>query len=490
MSIYSNNIYDNLSNDEEEIDDKVEIDFKQNNISLLINDEFDKILGYEKNKFVEIITKLEIYEDPEKFLKFQKFFIEFNNDFCHCITSYEIRQKIFNLLKKETYPIKIEYHYLLKDSMTIISCSIGNLINKILLLPKKEIEYLITKYNNISLSNEILPLDPNTQISIDSTKTFNLSNKIIGYLVNKKNGFDGAKNIITNFNLLKSIITKNSLENIYSMLKIIVSNLNVNNYDDDDDDSDTNKIILEKIIYKTNINTDEIDIDCKTTFEINNILIFKLILENIHLDNFSKILSKIYCSSNMLLLEIICSLKKELLDINLEQLKKIIYYGRYNVFIFLFEYIPWKILEILSQSNPFDLKGEKIKYIDDLWDGNTWYNDENEKPIIGNNSEHLKLIKYISLIASEKNFSHIIWTDEIKNDWMETVIYYDGLSHFQSKYYFIKYKDLINFFDVNLNLKDKEDIKKHISLFGRKATWKLLINKFEHDDLILDILMS
>ena len=75
-------------------------------------------------------------------------------------------------------------------------------------------------------------------------------------------------------------------------------------------------------------------------------------------------------------------MKFELLDINIEQLQKIIHYGRLQIFEFLLETISHKIFNILKNSNPFDFSNSTFDYIDDIWDGNFWYENEYTKKII------------------------------------------------------------------------------------------------------------
>lgn len=84
------------------------------------------------------------------------------------------------------------------------------------------------------------------------------------------------------------------------------------------------------------------------------------------------------------------------------------------------------------------------------------------------------------MIAKEKNFVHIYWSDEIKKTWIDLAI----------RYKHIKYDSLMEIFNLSFDFGDKESIKSHVKLFGRETTWKYLIDKYGDKDFILDILLS
>ena len=477
------NIYNNLLDQDDILSDEedmiFQMDFNQTNDFDLIDEEFNKLLGYDKQIFLDLINGLDIYKDLNNLNKFKKFFLNFNKDFSKFISVYGIREKIYYLLKKESYNKKINYNDLLKHEY--LTC---NYIKNILLLSDDEICYLINKYNNISLNDDILPLDPITNLSIDSSNKFNLSNDIISFL---SNSIDNES--VVKFKILEILIKK--ISNTDFIIRNIINDLKL--YDLTDE---LIKKTHDKITSKIEININELMSDDLISEEyslaiIINIIIFKLIIENHNTLDCDIMLTKIYCSSNILLLEMIQILKPELLDINLLQLQKIIYYGRYKVFLFLMENIPWKIMDILSQSNPFNLEQTKISYIDDLWNFKRWHNDEFEKPIIGENDfNHEKLIEYILMIVVEKNYTHVCWTDEIKKYWINLSIDYKKNRNNQSTLYFIDYDKLLKIFNLSFDFTSKESIKSHIEIFGRKTTWEYLSHKYKTDDSILDILMS
>jgi len=173
-------------------------------------------------------------------------------------------------------------------------------------------------------------------------------------------------------------------------------------------------------------------------------------------------------------------IRPELLDITDLMLKKIVYYGRFNVFEILFENIPYKILDIISKSNPLDLKIENVdefSYIEDIWNDHYRFEEENEKPIISpTDINHEKLINLIISIGREKYYNHICWTESIKIYWIKLAIDYSSYTTNQDKHYFIKYEKLIEMFNLKFDFTDKTSIKQHIQLFGKEITWKYIIN--------------
>ena len=75
------------------------------------------------------------------------------------------------------------------------------------------------------------------------------------------------------------------------------------------------------------------------------------------------------------------------------------------------------------------MDGNEIDCMDDIWDGDFRYEKETEKPIIGLcDKEHKKLINSIILIAKEKYYNHICWTDTIKIQWINLAIEYKSIS--------------------------------------------------------------
>lgn len=459
----SNNIYNNLLDVNNELSDDEQMIFEidldetnESNESKSIDKKFNEIIGYEKKKYLDLIRELEIYKNFNNLYKFKNFIVNLKDDYR--IENYSMREKIFYLLKKNVQIKKINYKNLLEDKYDCY-----NYIEKILLLSNEEIIFLIEKYNDIYLDNSILPIDPTTNFIVDSSNKFNLSFEIIKFLIHKND-----KKILVDINLLESIIKK--ISNPDRLILDIINKLYVqyNIFEDK-----IRKLIHENITLKLNTNINELIsneiISNEFTFtDICNIIIFKLILENYNFDKFENILKLLYLSSNILFLEIISILKPELLDITLSQLQKIIYYGKYQVFMFLMEYIPWKIVNILKESNPFDLIETNI------------YKDETCCYESDDENAHKKIFEYILMIAKEKNFIHIYWSDEIKKQWIDLAI----------RYKHIKYNELLQIFNLSFDFSDKESIKSHVKFFGRETTWRYLLDKYKDKDFILDILIS
>lgn len=307
-----------------------------------------------------------------------------------------------------------------------------------------------------------------------------MSNEIIRYLI-----FTRDK-IFIKYDLLKYLINK--MSNINFIIKKIVEEIQLFDFDNNIinyiNDNITNKInidigeiLSDKILYNALYSSNKIIL----------IIIFKLILENHKIKIFNEILTTLYCGSNMLLLEMIKNKNSSLINVNLLQLKKIIYYGRYTVFLFLMDIIPWKIYELMSQSNIFDLQVEKIiNYKEDLLYQSGDFNDE----YIGYEElKHVELIKYITSISKAKNYSHIMWTDEIMIFWI-TLSINNMKNKEYLRNYFISYENLLNILNLNFDFNNKDSIKLHIKYCGRETTWKLITLKYKNIDSILDVLMN
>lgn len=104
----SNNIYNNLldddnesSNDEEMI---FQMDFNESDESKIIDSEFNKMLGYDKKNYLDLMKELEIYKDFNNLYKFKKFIINLRDDFR--IENYHMREKVLYLLDKKKYTKK------------------------------------------------------------------------------------------------------------------------------------------------------------------------------------------------------------------------------------------------------------------------------------------------------------------------------------------------------------------------------------------------
>lgn len=253
-----NNIFNNLLNEddssENDLSDEEQmifnIDINNSNENIIINEkyelidiEFNKILGYDKKKYLDQIGKFQIYNDLNNRYKFKKFFVEFYNDFVDFIPNYKIKEKILLVLENNNFVKKINYNDLIDDS---IKYCYGNqeYIKNILLSDDDKIEYLINKYNEINLSGEILPIDSTTNIIIDSSNKYNISNIIISYLIN--NG------VTIKYDLLMKIIDKISYPN--DLITEIIDNLKL---EIDDLTEEQIEKIHKNITLKTFINTND-----------------------------------------------------------------------------------------------------------------------------------------------------------------------------------------------------------------------------------------
>lgn len=217
-------------------------------------------------------------------------------------------------------------------------------------------------------------------------------------------------------------------------------------------------------------------------------MLAKLFVENNVFNNFNEILDIAYCRSALSFIEMVVVLRFDLLDIDLPMLKKIIYYGRFEVFEKIYWNVPWKILSILEANNPFDLTNCECDYTEDINGGSHWGNDERERRIIGK-KEHKKLFDMILSIAKEKNYYHVAWTDEIKSQWIKMAISNDACEDYsQDSRYFVNYKELKEIFGYEFDFGSKESIKTHIELFGNSHTWEII--KSNCDEKFLDLLFD
>lgn len=467
-----------------------------------------------------LIKKLDIYDDELNLKAINEFISELYSDLKSICSNYNFTNFVKILFTQNDKEIKLDYNIIfncLFSYSSIYSCGYHN--NKIdnyikfFELNDDEFKRILTKYSNIKITDKFIPLDPKTKIIL-SNKNYSLSNEISNKIINiivKNDG--GLKNEISKLtqSKLEFILTLSTKNNFYLKELLFTfdrkitrnnGNNNGNNSDNDSDngndsdsdndsDNDNNnnnkKImpdIFNELIIRTEINFIK---DIKCSHHMMFVVIKILILNNVF-DNFSKILDIIYSRSNIHVINMISILRPELLDINLTLLNKIIYYGRYDVFKTLFFHIPYKILPILKESNPFDISKIKINYTDDINGGSHWGNDEQERPIIGKKN-HAKLIKFIFKIASEKNYTHICWTNEIKKYWLNIAISNINCNQYdQDDEYFVSYKELLEILKLKFDFTNKESIKEHIDLLGRNRTWDVIIST--SDDKFLDLLFN
>jgi len=207
MSNITKNIYDVLSlddeinNDNNDNNDNIDdIDKRKKKLELISND-FNKLLGYDKDKIFKLILELEVYKDIDNLNKFIKFILDFNNDFGKYMSNYSVINKIKSLLEKDKYYTQLKYERFLTNNESYIK---NKLFKNILFSSINEFEYLINKYNNIYFDSDILPLE---FLTVPKHR-FNLSNLLISYLVNteKNDEIFMKNNDIINFNYIKLII--------------------------------------------------------------------------------------------------------------------------------------------------------------------------------------------------------------------------------------------------------------------------------------------
>ena len=356
-----------------------------------------------------------------------------------------------------------------------------SIYKNILLLDHEQFEYIIYKYSNFDLSTYSIQLDPKINTKI-IPGPFNLADKLLDHIIMKKKTIDQSKLEL----ILKNIKLKSNshLLNLFETIKgyELLKNLK-NMYDSFD--------ITDSIILKTYVNVEELKSQNKKSHEYLYLflMIKLLIMFNIYND-FSKILTNLYCcsgSTRLKILDMIMVLKPELINLDLTQLKKIIVYGRLKVFDFLFLNVPWLILNLLKDSDPFDLSDIELDYTDDIYSGSFYYEKELERTIIGcEDFQHEKLINAIMTIGLEKNYQHIQWTDKTRIYWLKLALEYAIDNTTLSKEYFIQYDKLLEIYNLVVDFTNKESIYKHIQLVGKKETWDLI--KIKCDESILDLI--
>lgn len=217
--------------------------------------------------------------------------------------------------------------------------------------------------------------------------------------------------------------------------------------------------------------------------QILNAKIFILLLKNNKYEDtdFVDMLTFFYCRQDMLRLEIIKQIKPELLTLNLTQLIKIIFYGRSLVLQFVIDNIPDQFKQIIDQYNPFNIELLKehgksredkvIRYIDDIWNGWNWYNDECDKPHVGSND----FDKVFEIMKT--NSTHALDNDTIKL-WLRIVLKHD-------EGYFIEKDKLMSM--LSLDLSTKAGIVQAVEMVGYPSIWTIL--KEENSD-VLKILLE
>ena len=433
----------------------------QNN-KLQIEYRFVKILGrYSSKKIIELIKKLDIYNDENNLMLIDEFISELYEDLNKLCANYIFIDFIKKLFTQNDTVKTLSYDIIFNKFFTLgpfFNFKLDSYIN-FFELNDEEFKRILLKYSNIKLTDKNIPLDSTTKIIL-SEKNFNLSNVISRRLINDV--CSGNYNEITK---LFNKITQSKLELVMEFSEKTNEYLECVLYEYNpctkfDKDNFSLPKIYDELIYKIEINfTDYI----KCTDHILFIII-KLLITNNVFNDFNQILDIIYSRSNIPVIILISILRPELLDINLHQLKKIIYYGRCDVFELLYFHIPYKILPILSESNPLDFRGIEINYTNDIHGGSNWGNHENDRSIVGKKN-HTSLIELIFGIAREKKYTHICWTDEIKKHWINCALEnkkYSKVGQYEA--YFISYDKLIEMIDLEFSYGSYRKVNQFLKL--------------------------
>jgi hypothetical protein len=425
-----------------------------------------KIFGYEKNVLKSQLEKYPIYNDKEKIVLLDNFIGEIYDDFNSILSDYDFKKFINYLLEKKDNPQTLNFSNIF-GSNSIISFDLENNIKKIIEIDDDNIfNNIIDKYSNIWINKKDIPLDPLTNLTL-SNDEFNISKIIFNFMNNNLKNQISTKFYIISYKRLEKIISYLPKSNNY--FTIILYNLNCRgNY------KRTNLSNYKKnnISIKTLIDIKKIKSEKEGNFyELYLNILFKILIEHNKFEDFNEILNIIYCSSQLDLLDMINTIRPELINLDLVGLKKIIYYGRFNVFEFLFFNIPYVILDLLSKSNPLDIsESDDFSYNEDIWDGAIWYEQECNKQIIGTR-RHKELIDLILSICAEKNYLHVLFTNDIKKNWIDLALEYKLQTSYQDSSYFISYETLLEMLKLTFDITNKDSIQTHINMFGKKATW-------------------
>jgi hypothetical protein len=286
--------------------------------------DFINLFDYDKNNFIELISDLEVYKDESNLIKINDFIMEIYNDFKDINPKFRYKDFLLMLFKKKQKPYKLTLH----NIIFFDSYHIENYWNKLLKLDIISFENIIKKYSNINLFNRDLPFDSSMNIIIIN-ENYNISDKIIHTNLLSLINYSYEKIYIdtSKINILVKYITKTNLyidlifDCIMTNSRLLINTENI------DKSESANKIFNEEFISKINIDLSEIN---NHKFDIYRLeLIKKFIMNNIF-DDFSLVLTRIYCSDLDIILNMIGLLRLDLLEINEVQLKKIIYTNLIN----------------------------------------------------------------------------------------------------------------------------------------------------------------
>lgn len=393
----------------------------------------------EDSKIVQLLSQYNAFLSADENGKLMIYNV-YNNIKVQCnLSDYEFENTVKKTLTKPSkntsyhsiFGIIYEYDYQIKNSLNL-----------------ETLELLLKNYNNVVLT---LPFET-------CGVEFSFASFIFSKLA-KRSKFD-VRNLTYNeiLNMLKIVIPF-----LQKHTSILVEN--------------SNRLHPINLKFVDVINDDSLDIDKfkeeryhSDREEILTTKIFKLLLENNVQDptTFPELLTFLYCRQDMCRLTLIKQIKPELLSINLVQLIKIIFYGRNKALEFVIENLPEQFQNIVAQYNPYDIAllkehgGTKrnmiINYIDDIWNGWNWYNDEHDKPHVGscNFDEVFRLMSV---------HSTCVLNEELTKLWLRIVLKHEDD-------YFIEKEKLIE--KLNLNIKTKEGIARMIEVMGYKYTWSIL----------------
>lgn len=434
-----------------------------------------KICGYESNKIKSLIEKLPIYSDKSKLLLLDNFIGELYEDLHFIIPNHKFINLIEYLLEQKNKPEILSFDKIF-NIRSIINIYFDDLVE---IKDDNIFNNIIDKYSCVFINSKDIPLDPLTNLTL-SNEEFNISKQVFNYILNKSNDYKKEKYIISQSRLEKIII---HLPKSNYYFTSIIYTLNFVKYYKK---KNLSEYIKKNITEKTSIDFEKIQIDEKNNFLLLYFCaLFKILIEHNKFEYFGEILNLLYCCSHLDLLEMINLIKPELINLDLTGLKKIIYYGRLEIFEFLFFNIPYIILDLLSKSNPLDISDlTDISYTEDIWNGNIWFEKELDKQLIGV-GKHKELINLILSICAEKNYSHVCWTDVVKKKWINLALEYKLNTNFQDYFYFISYDDLLKILELSFDIINKDSIQLHIKMFGKKATWNWI--KVANNENFLDL---
>ena len=453
------------------------MDNNKSNMDNYSNLKMFKIYSYESNILTSKLEKLPIYLDKTKLILLDNFIGELYDDLHYIINDYEFRKFITYLLEPKNKPETLYLTKLFDYGLF----QYDQYMQKLIEINDDEIFFnIINKYSSVYIGNKNIFLDPLVNLTL-SNNEFNISKLIFNSMINNLNKQLSKKTYIISYDRLEKIVSY--LPNSNNYFTKILYEFNYIRYINR---INLSKYITNNITNKTKIDIKKIESEKKESFlELYIYVLFKILFEHNKFEDFGEILNIMYCSSCLELLDMIVTIKPELINLDLIGLKKIIYYGRFNVFEFLFFNIPYVIMDLLSKSNPLDITElVDISYTEDIWNGTVWYESENEKRIIGTR-KHKELIDLIMSICAEKNYSHVLWTEDIKKYWINLALEYKLELNYQDSSYFISYDNLLELLELVFDSKNKDSIKSYYNMFGKKATWNWI--KESCDENFLDL---